>query len=103
MEAVNRGPRLALIPGLIAMLPWPKETWSTIEYRDAFVSRTVEVVAKFKDRIHAWEIWNEEYIGYSPGSLGGETYMSPLDYAYLLGGDRTGNDREHPWAARQTR
>jgi hypothetical protein len=80
-------------------LPWPREVWSTVEYRDAFVSRTADVVAEFKDKIHAWEIWNEEDIGYGPGSLGGETYLGPLDYAYLLGGDPTANESEHPWAA----
>ncbi len=80
-------------------LPWPKETWSTTAYRDEFVSRTSDLVGVFSDTIRAWEIWNEEDIGYGPGSAGGETYMSPLDYAYLLGGDLTADESEHPWAA----
>lgn len=80
-------------------LPEPKESWSTTDYRDEFVRRTSELVGEFGDRIHAWEIWNEEDIGYGPGDAGGETYVSPRDYAYLLGGDPTADEITHPWAA----
>jgi hypothetical protein len=80
-------------------LPWPKETWSTTAYRDQFVSLASSLVSQFKDEVHAWEIWNEEDIGYGPGDPGGETYVSPLAYAYLLGGDPTADESSHPWAA----
>ena len=89
------------ILGLIdyTTLPWPKETWSTTEYREAFVSRASDLVSQFKDKVDAWEIWNEEDIGYGPDAPGGETYVSPQHYAYLLGGDPTANETTHPWAA----
>ena len=80
-------------------LPWPKETWSTTAYREAFVSRTSDLVSEFGDKIHAWEIWNEEDIGYGPGDPGGDTYLSPMDYAYLLGGDPTADEATDPLAA----
>jgi len=79
-------------------LPWSKATWSTTAYREAFVSRTSELVGQFVNKIHAWEIWNEEDIGYGPGDPGGDTYMSPQDYAYLLGGDPTADEATQPWA-----
>lgn len=80
-------------------LPLPKEAWSTTDYREAFVSLTASLVDEFKDQIHAWEIWNEEDIGYDPDhpDAGGETYVSPQHYAYLLGGDPTAD--ENSWAA----
>ena len=80
-------------------LPLPKNEWSTTAYREAFVSRTSDLVGEFKGKIRAWEIWNEEDIGYGPGDPGGETYMSPQDYAYLLGGDPTADGTTQPWAA----
>ncbi|MFN2245311.1 MAG: hypothetical protein ACK2U2_23680 [Anaerolineae bacterium] len=82
-------------------LPRPKEEWPTTDYREAFVSLTASLVDEFKDQIHAWEIWNEEDIGYDPDPLnaGGETYVSPQHYAYLLGGDPTADESTHPWAA----
>ena len=79
-------------------LPWPKEVWSTTHYREEFVSLASDLVTEFGDEIHAWEIWNEEDIGYGPGDPGGETYLSPLDYAYLLGGDPTADESTQPWA-----
>ena len=79
-------------------LPWPKETWSSTDYREKFISRTVDLVGDFGIQIDAWEIWNEEDIGYGPGDPGGETYLSPQDYAYLLGGDPTAGEVDHPWA-----
>ena len=80
-------------------LPWSKETWSTTAYREAFVSRTSDLVTEFGDEIRAWEIWNEEDIGYGPGDPGGDTYLSPMDYAYLLGGDPTADEATDPLAA----
>ena len=85
-------------------LPLPKEEWSTTAYREAFVSLTASLVYEFKDQIHAWEIWNEEDIGYDPDDpdapdAGGETYVSPKHYAYLLGGDPTADENTQPWAA----
>ncbi len=80
-------------------LPWSKDTWSTTAYREAFVSRTSELVDEFENKIHAWEIWNEQDIGYGPGDPGGDTYMSPLDYAYLLGGDPAADETTQPMAA----
>jgi hypothetical protein len=80
-------------------LPWSKDTWSTTAYREAFVSRTSELIDEFENKIHAWEIWNEEDIGYGPGEPGGDTYMSPLDYAYLLGGDPSADEVTQPGAA----
>ena len=89
------------ILGLIdyTTLPWAKETWSTTDYREKFISRTVDLVGEFKDKVGAWEIWNEEDLGYGPGDPGGDTYVSPLHYAYLLGGDPTADEITHPWAA----
>ena len=80
-------------------LPWTKDTWSTTTYREAFVSRALELVERYQDQIDAWEIWNEEDIGYGPGDPGGDTYVSPEHYAYLLGGDPTADAATHPWAA----
>ena len=99
----NLAARGVEVLGLIdyTTLPLPKEEWSTTDYRDEFVSLTSRIVGEFKDQIHAWEIWNEEDIGYDPDypNAGGETYLSPMHYAYLLGGDPTANEFTHPSAA----
>ncbi len=79
-------------------LPRSQEEWSTTDYREEFVRLTSELVEAFEGKIHAWEIWNEEDIGYGPGDPGGETYLSPLHYAYLLGGDATADETKHPLA-----
>ena len=80
-------------------LPWTKDTWSTTTYREAFVSRALELVERYQDQIDAWEIWNEEDIGYGPGDEGGDTFVSPQHYAYLLGGDPTADEATYPLAA----
>ncbi len=82
-----------------ATVPRPREQWGETAFRDEFVHSTSLLVDEFKDKIDSWEIWNEQDIGYGPGSLGGDTYMSPQDYAYLLGGDPTADPALFPWAA----
>lgn len=68
-------------------VPRPQAEWSLTSYREAFVSNASSLVNEFKDDIHHWEIWNEQDIGHGPTSPPGDTYMSPRNYAYLLGGD----------------
>jgi hypothetical protein len=80
-------------------VPRPKAAWGTTAYREEFVRTASELAAEFKDEIHYWEIWNEEDIGYKAGSSTGDTYLSPQDYAYLLGGDPTASPSVYPWAA----
>jgi hypothetical protein len=80
-------------------VPSPRVLWGTTEYRDEFVSIAAGLVDEFRDDIDHWEIWNEQDIGYDPEGPGGDTYMSPQDYAYLLGGDPTADANTHPWAA----
>jgi hypothetical protein len=82
-----------------ATVPRPRESWSQSAYRDEFVHVASLLADEFKDKIDFWEIWNEQDIGFGPGSLGGDTYMSPQDYAYLLGGDPTADPTLFPWAA----
>lgn len=82
-----------------ATVPRPRETWGQSEYREAFVSTAASLVAEFKDDIRYWEIWNEEDIGHTPSGMGGDTYLSPEDYAYLLGGDPAADPAALPWAA----
>jgi hypothetical protein len=82
-----------------ATVPRPRETWGQSEYREAFASRVASLVAEFKDDIGSWEIWNEEDIGHTPSGSGGDTYMSPEDYAYLVGGDPAADPDALPWAA----
>ena len=80
-------------------VPRPKAEWGSTTYREEFVRTASILAAEFKDQIHYWEIWNEEDIGYKAGSSAGDTYMSPRDYAYLLGGDPTASPNVYPWAA----
>jgi hypothetical protein len=82
-----------------ATVPGPRETWGQSEYREAFVSTAASLVAEFKDDIGYWEIWNEEDIGHTPSGSGGDTYMRPEDYAYLLAGDPAADPVTFPWAA----
>jgi hypothetical protein len=81
-------------------VPAPQPSWGLTDYRDRFISTTVWLAGQFSDQVDAWEIWNEEDIGYDPGGTGGDTYLSPRDYAYLLGGDPTADGSIHPWAAK---
>jgi hypothetical protein len=80
-------------------VPQPRASWPSTAYREQFVATVASLVQEFKEDVHYWEIWNEEDIGYKPGSSGGDTYMSPRDYAYLLGGDPTAVPTTSPWAA----
>jgi hypothetical protein len=80
-------------------VPAPQDAWGATEYRDRFISTTTWLASEFEGKIGAWEIWNEEDIGYDPGGTGGDTYLSPRDYAYLLGGDPTADTSTLPWAA----
>jgi alkaline phosphatase len=80
-------------------VPWSRPSWGTTAYREEFVRTTVSLVQAFKDDVRYWEIWNEEDIGFGPGRPGGDTYMGPQDYAYLLGGDPTAAPGTSPWAA----
>jgi hypothetical protein len=79
-------------------VPWPRPSWSTTEFREEFVHTASLLAAEFKEDVDHWEIWNEQDIGYGPGRLGGDTYMSPEDYAYLLGGDPAADPVSFPWA-----
>lgn len=81
-------------------VPKPKASWGSTAYRNEFVGTVSSLALEFKDDIHYWEIWNEEDIGYKPGGVGGDTYMRPQDYAYLLGGDPTAEPAVYPWAAK---
>jgi len=81
-------------------VPAPQSSWGSTEYRDRFISTTAWLVGQFSGQVNAWEIWNEEDIGYDPGGTGGDTYLSPRDYAYLLGGDPTADGSTYPWAAK---
>ena len=38
----------------------PREEWATDDYRARFVDAVKRVVSRYKDRIHDWEVWNEE-------------------------------------------
>jgi hypothetical protein len=81
-------------------VPAPQSTWGTTEYREQFASTVAWLAAEFQDDVDAWEIWNEEDIGYDPGSsTGGDTYLGPPDFAYLLGGDPSAQQETFPRAA----
>jgi hypothetical protein len=80
-------------------VPRPQDSWSQTTYRDEFIHSASLLVDEFRDKIRAWEIWNEQDIGFGPSSLGGDTYMSPQAYAYLLGGDPTADPILLPYAA----
>lgn len=77
----------------------PQDTWGSTEYRDQFVSTVSGLAGEFEGEIGVWEIWNEEDIEYDPDGSGGDTYLSPRDYASLLGGDPTADESTFPWAA----
>jgi hypothetical protein len=81
-------------------VPAPQSTWSTTQYRDQFAATVAWLATEFQGDVDAWEIWNEEDIGYDPAtSTGGDTFLSPRDFAYLLGGDPTAERETFPWAA----
>lgn len=78
-EIVNRAVAHNIkLLGLLDYQTYPAASsadWSTPAYRQNFIARISEIVTRYRDRIKAWEIWNEEDSPY---------YVTPEAYGQIL-------------------
>lgn len=58
----------------------PREEWATDGYRARFVAAAETLVSRYRDRIHDWEVWNEE--DYHDFAIAPEPYAQLLTETY---------------------